>query len=192
MKYSGIKIQEQRFFQYFLFSFLLIIFFHYRSIGIGVTSKNDYPLDSQPGWHDGGWGYHGDDGNKYWYSNECCNNDYFGPCYGEGDVIGCGINNVTSQLFFTKNGSVIDGVAFENIPTDTNQFYPFICLGSKGEKVIFNIGQIPFLWNFDIESILSEVAAPKAEYDKSSLAKNRKDLNTYEIALRTLLKFHPV
>lgn len=163
------------------------------TIGLGMTTEN-YPLDQQPGWCDGGWGYHGDDGNKYWFADEKCNNEFFGPCYGTGDIIGCGINNVTSQMFFTKNGFVIDSVAFDNISSSTQNLYPFVCLGSYGEKIILNFGQIPFLWNFDIENTFKEsIAAPKAEYDLNLSSKmKREPIKVYEAALRKLLKDHPI
>eukprot|EP00012_Vannella_robusta_P004273 CAMPEP_0206185462 /NCGR_PEP_ID=MMETSP0166-20121206/1824_1 /ASSEMBLY_ACC=CAM_ASM_000260 /TAXON_ID=95228 /ORGANISM="Vannella robusta, Strain DIVA3 518/3/11/1/6" /LENGTH=706 /DNA_ID=CAMNT_0053600665 /DNA_START=1612 /DNA_END=3732 /DNA_ORIENTATION=- len=159
------------------------------TIGMGITTEN-YPLDQQPGWCDGGWGYHADDGNKYWYEEGECHNEQFGPCYGTGDIIGCGINNVTSQVFFTKNGFVVD-TAFNDIPTNSQKLHPFVCLGSRGEKVFVNFGQTPFLWNFDIEHTLNETAAPKAEYEQTPPKAKREPIRMYESALQSILRAHP-
>ena len=114
---------------------------------MGVACSN-YPMDAQPGWRNGGWGYHGDDGNKYWFDQNWAN-DSFGPIFTTGDVIGCGVNNISHQLFFTRNGFVIDN-AFANLPVNV---YPTVGLASTGEKVVINTGQFPFLWDFDIENI---------------------------------------
>ena len=77
-------------------------------IGIGLTISN-YPDNQQPGWAKGSWAYHGDDGNRFWFiitEHDLFHHDAYGPQYTEGDVIGCGVNNATNEMFFTKNGEV--------------------------------------------------------------------------------------
>ena len=54
-----------------------------------------------PGWDNGSWGYHGDDGKKF---ADMSTGRAYGPMYGTGDVIGCGTNLQTGDVFFTKNG----------------------------------------------------------------------------------------
>jgi hypothetical protein len=59
------------------------------------------PLDAIPGgaghqW----WAYHGNDGGIFWNSDY---NQIAYEQYGEGDVVGCGVNS-KKQIFFTKNG----------------------------------------------------------------------------------------
>ena len=54
-----------------------------------------------PGWNRNSWGYHGDDG-KYFEEEEYI--VPYGPLYGAGDTVGCGINLVEQTLFFTCNG----------------------------------------------------------------------------------------
>ena len=133
---------------------------------MGVACSN-YTLEAQVGWQNGSWGYHGDDGSKYWFDHShfssqsssdslqsnmqmkgSCS-DKYGPSFTVGDVIGCGVNNITKEMFFTKNGFMI-GVAFSGLH---NHLYPSVGLTSNGDRVYLNQGQIPFLWDFDIENI---------------------------------------
>ena len=73
------------------------------TIGIGFSSKKA-SLSRPIGWESESWGYHGDDGHLFIGSNV---GKPFGPKYGVGDVIGCGINFVRGTAFFTKNGDWI-------------------------------------------------------------------------------------
>lgn len=65
-----------------------------------------------PGWRAHSYGYHGDDGNKFAGGV----NAAYGPVFTTGDIVGCGVNNVTGQIFFTKNGMFL-GYAFEKPAT---------------------------------------------------------------------------
>jgi hypothetical protein len=58
------------------------------------------------------WGYHGNDGNVF--HNTTRKGSAFGPSFGEGDTIGCGISVDGTSLFFTKNGELL-GTAFSNL-----------------------------------------------------------------------------
>jgi hypothetical protein len=83
------------------------------AIAVGLVPAEDAPF-VMPGWSPGSYGYHGDDGNAYaggsWNS--------YGPPFGAGDVIGCGLANATGEIFFTKNGQLID-VAFRDASAAT-------------------------------------------------------------------------
>jgi hypothetical protein len=59
---------------------------------------------SSLGWENQSWGYHGDDGHSFSCSGV---GRAFGPTYSTGDIIGCGINFMTREGFYTKNGVFI-------------------------------------------------------------------------------------
>ena len=54
------------------------------------------------GWEANSYGYHGDDGNVFRCSGS---GTPYGPKFTTGDVIGCCINFVDKNCFFTKNGN---------------------------------------------------------------------------------------
>jgi SPRY domain len=68
-------------------------------VAIGLC-KSESRLTGMPGWRRGSWGYHGDDGKIF---AEGTGGNY-GPLYGTGDVVGCGIDLQSGIIFFTKNG----------------------------------------------------------------------------------------
>lgn len=74
-----------------------------KKIGLGFCTK-DVPLDRMPGWENNAWGYHGDDGSKF---AEHGQGSKYGPLYGNGDVIGCGLDFKRGFSFFTKNGGYL-------------------------------------------------------------------------------------
>lgn len=112
-------------------------------ISIGFAGK-DVRLSRLPGWEQNSWGYHGDDGCTFAAEK---NGTPFGPTFGTGDVVGCGIDFSTYQAFFTKNGTLI-GSAFKDIGK-TCDLYPSIGLRHSGEAIRVNFGQDVF--RFDIE-----------------------------------------
>ena len=71
-----------------------------RMIGIGLCHELSSDT-GMPGWSEGSWAYHGDDGNLYLEQGE---GRAFGDLYGAGDVVGCGADIDKNELFFTKNG----------------------------------------------------------------------------------------
>lgn len=62
----------------------------------------------------------------------------FGPAFTHGDVVGCGWNIRTKELFFTKNGASL-GTGFDNV---NGRFYPVVWIGSENTKVTVNFGQV--------------------------------------------------
>ncbi|KAG1874209.1 hypothetical protein C8R48DRAFT_593355 [Suillus tomentosus] len=109
----------------------------------GLVSR-DFKLTRLPGWEKNSWGYHGDDGSSF--TAEKTGTPY-GPQFGAGDVIGCGIDFSQNRAFYTKNGALL-GSVFDNIGKDCD-IYPAVGLCHPGESVRANFGQDPF--KFDIE-----------------------------------------
>ncbi|QYS95164.1 Protein SSH4 [Trichoderma simmonsii] len=92
------------------------------SWGIGFTEEHT-DLNTMLGWPESSWGYHGDDGDSF---AEGLSRNY-GPIYGEGAVIGCGINFDKNIAFYTKNGKIL-GQAFTDI---RGKLYPAISVDKR-------------------------------------------------------------
>lgn len=110
-------------------------------IGVGFC-RQCVPMTRLPGWEDDSWGYHGDDGHSF-----CCQGtgQEYGPKFSTGDVIGCAINFVSGECFYTKNGVHL-GIAFTGL---TGELYPSIGLRTIGEQVRVNFGAQPFVFDID-------------------------------------------
>lgn len=113
-------------------------------MGVGLTSKK-VEINRLPGWDEISYGYHGDDGHFFESAGKGIS---YGPTYTTGDTIGCGINFMTRELFFTKNGEFL-GIASKNVIIEEN-LYPTAGMQTNGEMIDVNFGQKPF--KFDIES----------------------------------------
>jgi hypothetical protein len=105
-----------------------------------------------------------DDGH---YFQSCGKGVDYGPTFTTGDIIGCGLNFITRELFFTKNGKqlglaflicILDldykllifvlfkGIAGTNIPI-ISDIYPTMGMQSCGEMIDVNFGQRPFCYD---------------------------------------------
>jgi hypothetical protein len=71
-------------------------------ICIGL-SELDVTRDLLPGWPPGSVAYHGDDGCVF---NGMGNADAWGPTFGAGEVVGCGIFP-NGNVYFTRSGSYL-------------------------------------------------------------------------------------
>ncbi|CAI2180140.1 10456_t:CDS:2 [Funneliformis geosporum] len=60
-------------------------------IGIGFCTKSA-SLNKMPGWEDSSWGYHGDDGKKFFNAD----GEPFGPKFMTSDTIGCCLNFINN------------------------------------------------------------------------------------------------
>ena len=106
---------------------------------IGLAGES-FSLHRQPGWEPDSFGYHAEDGRKYTDSER---GEVYGPAWGAGDVVGCGLVNATRSIFFTRNGQHL-GVAFSDVPP---QLYPTVGLHSPNEAVALNFGEAPFAFD---------------------------------------------
>mmetsp|Transcript_99142 Transcript_99142/g.265090 ORF Transcript_99142/g.265090 Transcript_99142/m.265090 type:complete len:363 (+) Transcript_99142:308-1396(+) len=90
--------------------------------------------------------------------------EQYGQTYGRGDVVGCGVHNIKGYIFFTKNGSSF-GKATDVSPA-IEQF-PTVGLHAAGEKIMFNFGASPFVFDLDafIDKELAEERAKIAQQE---------------------------
>ena len=132
---GGIQLTQRSMNELRYFEVTIISTGEQSAIGIGIASS-EYLLDCQPGWLDGSFAYHCDDGRLFYnghHKRRLCSSAAVAK-----DIIGCGIRNTDNQLqvFFTHNGEEIDQEPFNMQPTD---LYPTVCMHSEGEKVKINV-----------------------------------------------------
>ncbi|EXJ83610.1 hypothetical protein A1O1_07233 [Capronia coronata CBS 617.96] len=114
------------------------------AIAIGFATA-EASLERLPGWETHSWGYHGDDGKMFFGEHSGRN---YGPTFGAGDVIGCGVNFNAGYAFFTRNGQDL-GICFRELRKDLR---PFPAVGMKkhsGAWVSTNFGERPFVFDID-------------------------------------------
>ncbi|KAF0538641.1 SPRY-domain-containing protein [Gigaspora margarita] len=156
-------------------------------IGIGLC-KSDVELNILPGWIEDTVGYHGDNGRLYC---ERGTGEFFGPCYDTGDTVGCGINFLTMEIFFTKNGIYLGKgpfLYFETFSYDDlieykiyADMYPMSGMATKGEIIIANFGMKPFMFDIDnYAKVLFSDAELKRELEKETF-KILESINSEEI-----------
>lgn len=96
----------------------------------------------------------------------------YGPTFKQNDVIGCGVNMFTRNIFFTHNGNLLAEACALRVPDKNvvfhpsltaeqkekemreaqgwnNEFiiYPAVSLHSQGEHITCNLGKLPFKFN---------------------------------------------
>ena len=137
------------------------------AIAVGF-STNEASLERLPGWETHSWGYHGDDGKMFFGEHS---GRSYGPTFGVGDVIGCGVNFNTCQAFFTKNGLDL-GVCFRELKKNL-ELYPTIGMKKhSGALVTGNFGQRPFVFDID-DKMLSEKASVSRDISKARVTSSR-------------------
>ncbi|KAJ5605133.1 hypothetical protein N7510_010287 [Penicillium lagena] len=134
-------------------------------IGIGFSSTKA-SVERLPGWEQESWAYHGDDGKSFFGESQGQGRPY-GPTFGVGDTVGCGVNFSTGSAFFTKNG-----VFLGNVFHELRNVKLFPSVGMKKQPPVHlraNFGQEPFV--FDIDGLVrQEKASIHSEISATSTA----------------------
>lgn len=105
-----------------------------------------YDLESHPGWNTHSFALHGDDGQIFMTTGQ---GNIWGPRFAIGDVVGCGINPKTEEIWYTHNGKFL-GIAHHHADDIPKQrWYPTMGLTAHGDKAKANFGSFPFLFTFD-------------------------------------------
>lgn len=107
-------------------------------VAVGVATDCFHVHSRMPGWDSLSFGYHGDDGGIFHGSGGMI--DQFGPKYGAGDTIGCGVDYVAQGIFFTLNGRFL-GYGWKHVDIDflQNDLYPVVGIDTNS-PVAFNFG----------------------------------------------------
>eukprot|EP01083_Nonionella_stella_P279381 950423_1 len=113
---------------------------------IGLSTQSFSPSNKMPGWDDTSFGYHGDDGGIYHGQGDMLRR--YGPPFGPGDTVGCGLEYSSRRIFFCKNG-VFLGYAFDKCEKEVvdSGLYPTIGIDTEC-PVYVNFGERPF--KFDL------------------------------------------
>ena len=143
---------------------------HPDTVGIGLSFSGDMPVEGTcscgmcgtfPGWDSGSVGYHGDDGRLY---HSVPIGRHFGPTYGEGDTVGCGVDYQLKTIFFTLNGKflhyvfeqgIVDLVKKSSDNDDSPPLFPIVGVERNvTNQVAANFGQREFM--FDLCTYISQ------------------------------------
>lgn len=153
-------------------------------IGIGFSSPKA-SVERLPGWEQESWAYHGDDGKSFFGESQGQGRPY-GPTFGVGDTVGCGVNFSTGSAFFTKNGNFL-GNAFHELRNV--KLYPSV--GMKKQPPVHlkaNFGQEPFM--FDIDGMVkAERALIQAEINATSTDSLQPPLNESALLQELVAQF---
>mmetsp|Transcript_15950 Transcript_15950/g.21090 ORF Transcript_15950/g.21090 Transcript_15950/m.21090 type:complete len:420 (-) Transcript_15950:287-1546(-) len=144
-------------------------------VAIGLADEHFCCEEAFPGWVRHSFGYHGDDGCIYHGSGIMPHR--FGPRFGTGDVVGCGIDysqeHDGAEIFFTLNGKYL-GHAFKNVKP--LKLFPTVGVDSQS-PISFNFGEDVFVFDLQdyctrqkeiISHRIPEFAKHKKAYNKMS------------------------
>ncbi|KAL8437451.1 hypothetical protein ACSSS7_000923 [Eimeria intestinalis] len=121
------------------------------SICVGLCPRT-FLLNRPPGIEPRSIGYRAEDGRKHCRKAKPASAaepvawEGYGPPYGQGDVVGCGILNSSRGVFFTKNGTFV-GHAGKG--SATSELFPTISMRHTGDSVKLNFAG-PFLFNLQL------------------------------------------
>jgi len=121
-------------------------------VAVGVAMESFHVHSRMPGWDRQSFGYHGDDGGIFHSSGGMLKP--YGPKFGPGDTIGCGIDYISKTIFYTLNGEFL-GDAFGNIDKNILQtdLYPVVGLDSNS-PIHLNFGTDKEAFQFDLSDFI--------------------------------------
>ncbi len=111
-------------------------------IAIGLATRAFHTNGKQPGWTRSSWGYHGDDGCIYHRNGSGLP---WGPAFGTGDVVGCGLDCSLPCIWFTVNGRFV-GISHDE-HDDLHRgvrYWPVIGVDSRDEVELNTLGPFRF------------------------------------------------
>lgn len=114
-------------------------------VAIGLSTRSFSPSNKMPGWDLTSYGYHGDDGGIFHGKGDMLK--LYGPAFGPGDTVGCGLEYSTRRIFFVKNGTFL-GYAFDECPREVvnDGLYPTVGIDTEC-PVFMNFGERPFMFD---------------------------------------------
>ena len=116
---------------------------------VGLSTAQFRLNSAMPGWDGHSYGYHGDDGGIFHgrgKPKKC-----YGPKFGPGDNVGCGLDYASRRIFFCKNGDFL-GHAFYLVDESLIKAGLYPTVGLDSECPIFvNYGSKPF--KFDLQGL---------------------------------------
>ncbi|KAL7712045.1 B30.2/SPRY domain-containing protein [Entamoeba marina] len=119
--------------------------FCFISVGCIDSISYEFKENMHVGWNRGSIGYHSDDGALF-ISDGINSIENYGKAYGEKNgeknVVGCGYNTITNEVFFTVNGTKLQPkkIDYKNISAA-------IGLG-KFDPITINYGDSPFVFDY--------------------------------------------
>jgi hypothetical protein len=108
-------------------------------VAVGLATKGFLRQKRLPGWDSESFGYHGDDGAIFHGRGRQLAS--YGPSFGHGDVVGCGIDYRDRSVFFTLNGQFL-GTAFSDLKSGLS-LHPTVGIDAA-VTTAFNFGKEPF------------------------------------------------
>jgi hypothetical protein len=114
-------------------------------VAIGLANEIFDWKKRMPGWDKNSYGYHGDDGGIFHGKGDMLRR--FGPTYGVGDTVGCGIDYANQGIFFTINGQFL-GYAWKHVNLQ-QPLRPTIGIDTH-TPISCNFGERPFV--FDVST----------------------------------------
>lgn len=123
-------------------------------VAVGLATHSFHLHSRMPGWDCLSFGYHGDDGGIFHASGGMVK--HFGPSFGVGDTVGCGIDYVHQAIFFTLNGKFL-GYAWKGINVEflQNDIYPVVGIDTN-HNIYANYGGGAQPFQFNLTSFCAQ------------------------------------